>query len=101
MNTDSLLESEITERGAVVDALESDDGSEDEDKGEEKGEDEDGVKESAVGDVASCDLDLHQIKEPIAARCDRDASHARREANLHLRRRRPLSRSARSQHRDH
>lgn len=35
------------------------------------------MKESAVGDVASCDLDLHQIKKPIAARCDRDASHAR------------------------
>lgn len=44
------------------------------------------MEEGSVGDVASCDLDLHQVNKPIAAR-DRDASHARREAKLHRRRR--------------
>lgn len=37
-----------TEGGALIDALEGDDGSEDEDKGQEEGEDEDGVKEGPV-----------------------------------------------------
>ena len=42
------------------------------------------MEKSAIRDVASCDLDLHQVNKPIAAR-DRDASHARREVKLHRR----------------
>ena len=71
-----------TEGGALVDVLEGDDGGEDEDEGEEEGEEEDGVEDGPEGDEASCDLELHQVQKPIAARY-RDASHARREPNLH------------------
>jgi hypothetical protein len=42
------------------------------------------VEEGPIGEVASCDLDLHQVNKPIAAG-DRDASHARREVKLHRR----------------
>lgn len=44
------------------------------------------MEERPRGDVASCDLDLHEVEKPIAAR-DRDASHTRREAKLHRSRR--------------
>ncbi|KAL5987659.1 hypothetical protein ACLOJK_035409 [Asimina triloba] len=69
-----------TEGGAAIDVFEGDDGGEDEEEGEEEGEQEDGVEERAVGDVASCDLDLHQVEQPIAGG-DRDSGHAR---NLEL-----------------
>ena len=75
---------ESTEGGAVVDTFEGDEGGEDENKGKEKSEDEDGVEEGSIGNVASCDLDLHQVNKPIVARY-RDASHARREVKLHRR----------------
>ncbi|RRT40574.1 hypothetical protein B296_00032129 [Ensete ventricosum] len=75
-----------TEGGALVDALEGDNGGEDEDEWQEEGEDEDGVEQGPVGDVAGGDLHLHQVEKPIAARY-RDASHARRETNLHRPRR--------------
>lgn len=42
------------------------------------------MEEGSIGDVASCDLDLHQVNKSIATR-DRDASHARREMKLHRR----------------
>lgn len=42
------------------------------------------MEEGSIRDLASCDLDLHQVNKPIAAR-DRDASHARREVKLHRR----------------
>lgn len=42
------------------------------------------MEEAPIGEVASCDLDLHQVNKPIAAG-DRDASHARREVKLHRR----------------
>lgn len=40
------------------------------------------MKESSVGDVTSCDFDLHEINKLIAARY-RNASHARRNVKLH------------------
>lgn len=42
------------------------------------------MENCSIRDVASCDLDLHQVNKPIAAR-DRYASHARREVKLHRR----------------
>ena len=56
---------ESTEGGAVVDTFEGDEGGEDENKGKEKSEDEDGVEEGSIGNVASCDLDLHQVNKAI------------------------------------
>ena len=84
---------ESTEGGAVVDTFEGDEGGEDENKGKEKSEDEDGVEEGSIGNVASCDLDLHQVNKAIvvvavAAARYGDASHARREVKLHRRSRR-------------
>ena len=54
----------VTKRGALVDALEGDDGSEDEDEGQEEGEDEDCVEEGSVRESARSNLNLHQIREP-------------------------------------
>lgn len=62
------------------------------------------MKKGPVGDVASCDLDLHQVNKPIATRY-RNASHARREVKLHGLRCSPTSptteaRPAREPHND-
>lgn len=42
------------------------------------------MENGSIRDVASCDLDLHQVNKAIAAR-DRYASHTRREVKLHRR----------------
>lgn len=42
------------------------------------------MEDGSIGNVASCDLDLHQVNKAIVARY-RDASHARREVKLHRR----------------
>lgn len=73
-----------TEWGALVDTFKGNKSSENKDKGQQESEDEDGVEEGSIGNVASCDLDLHQVNKPIFARY-RDASHARREVKLHRR----------------
>ena len=44
-----------------MEALEGDEGGEDEDEGEEEGEDEDGVEDGAVGEVAGGGLELHEV----------------------------------------
>ena len=51
------------------------------------------MEEGSIGNVASCDLDLHQVNKAIvvvavAAARYGDASHARREVKLHRRSRR-------------
>lgn len=44
------------------------------------------MEESPIRDMASCDLDLHQVNKPIAAAArDSYASHAGREVKLHRR----------------
>lgn len=40
------------------------------------------MENGPVRDMASCNLDLHEINKAIIGR-DRDASHARREVKLH------------------
>ena len=40
------------------------------------------MENGSVRDMASCNLDLHEINKAIIGR-DRDASHARREVKLH------------------
>ena len=81
-----------TKGGALVDTFEGDESGENEDKRQQESEDEDGVEEGSIGNMASCDLDLHQVNKPIvvAARY-RDASHARREVKLHRRSRSPTA----------
>lgn len=71
-----------TEWGAIVDTFERNNGSKNENKRQKESEDENGVEKCAIRDVASCDLDLHQVNESIAARY-RYTSHARWEVKLH------------------
>lgn len=40
------------------------------------------MEKGSVGDMTSCDFDLHEVEEPIGAR-DRYASHTRRYMKLH------------------
>lgn len=69
----------ITERGALVDTFEGNDGGENEDEGQEESQDEDGVEERTIRDVGRRDLDLHQVitKAIFAVARYRYASHAR------------------------
>lgn len=62
MKTDlQRKDSRITEGWTLIDALKRDECGEDEYERQEEGEDEDCVEERPVGNVTSCDLDLHQV----------------------------------------
>lgn len=71
-----------TKGGALVDTFKGNNSGENEDERQQESEDENGVEKGSVRDMASCDLDLHQVNKAIAGRY-RDASHARREVKLH------------------
>lgn len=81
----------LTKRGAVVDALEGDNGGENENEGQKKSEDEDGMEESPIGQMARWGhLDLGQIQQATTGGTgtgsrsrDGDAPHAGGEAYLH------------------
>lgn len=81
---------ESTDWGALVDTFKGDDRGENEDKRQQKSKNQNCMEQSAVRDVASSDLDLHQISDSsidissAAARWYRYTSHARWEVQLHL-----------------
>lgn len=56
----------LTERRALINAaFKRDESSKNEDKRQKKSKNENGMKESTVRNMTSCDLDLHQVNKSI------------------------------------